>query len=64
MKKFIIGIGLLALTFVNLIPSFAICRDGNGQIEVENGRVFSANNLDGSCSDCDYTCSMPISSIP
>lgn len=64
MKKLILGLGVLSLTFASVIPASAICRDENGDIVVENGMVFSANNLDGSCSGCDYTCSMPILSGP
>lgn len=60
MKKLILGIGLLALTLASTVPASAICRNPDGTIHVENGMVFSANNFDGSCSNCDYTCSMPI----
>lgn len=60
MKKLILGIGLLALTFASAVPASAICRNPDGTIDEQNGMVFSANNLDGSCSNCDYSCSMPV----
>lgn len=62
MKKLILGLGVLALSFASIMPASAICRNPDGSIDTgPNGdTVYSANNLDGSCSNCDYTCSMPI----
>jgi hypothetical protein len=60
MKKLILGLGVLALTFASVVPASAICRDAGGEIVVVRERVFAQNNMDGSCSGCDYTCSMPI----
>ena len=61
MKKVILGIGLFTLTFVSVLPANAICRDGNGDIIVGPGDVvYSGDNFDGSCSDCDMNCARPI----
>ncbi|MCE7057472.1 hypothetical protein LZF95_22515 [Algoriphagus sp. AGSA1] len=60
MKKVILGIGLFALTFISVIPANAICRNPDGSIKVIDGNVYSGDNFDGSCSDCDYDCERPI----
>jgi len=61
MRKLIFGLGVFALTFASLAPASAICTNADGTIDDNGGgdRVF-ARNGDGTCSDCDYTCSMPI----
>lgn len=60
MKKLILSIGVIALTFGSIMPASAICRDANGRIIIENGSTFSRDNGDGSCSGCNMTCGRPL----
>jgi predicted RNA methylase len=61
MKKLILGLGVFALTFASLAPASALCSNPDGSV-VDDGsdKVYARGNDDGTCSDCDYTCSMPI----
>ena len=44
MKKLILSIGVIALTFGSIMPANAICRDSNGKIIVENGSDIALKN--------------------
>lgn len=61
-KNFLLCLVLFTITILSTIQAQAICRNPDGTIDTgPNGdRVYSANNFDGSCSNCDYSCSMPI----
>jgi hypothetical protein len=61
MKRLILGFGVFALTFASLAPASAICTNPDETVEDDGSdKVYARNNGDGTCSDCDYTCSMPI----
>lgn len=60
MKKLILSIGVIALTFGSIMPANAICRDSRGNIIIENGMTYSRDNGDGSCSGCNMTCGRPL----
>ena len=60
MKKLILSIGVIALTFVSVVPANSICRDSTGQIIIVNGMTYSQDNGDGSCSGCNMTCGRPL----
>lgn len=55
---------MLALKFASVLPVSAICTNPDGSVEIspDVDKVYSRNNGDGRCSDCDYTCSIPIES--
>jgi hypothetical protein len=60
MKKLILSIGVIALTFGSILPANSICRDSSGQIIIRGGNTFSQDNGDGSCSGCNMTCARPL----
>lgn len=56
MKKPILSIGVIALTFGSIIPANAICRESDGSIAIRNGQTLSGENGDGTCSGCNWNC--------
>jgi len=60
MKKLILSIGVIALTFGSIMPANAICRNPDGTILVVVGWTYLGDNFDRSCSDCNYDCGRPL----
>lgn len=60
MKKLILSIGVIALTFGSIMPANAICRNPDGTIVIIGNATFSRDNGDGSCSGCNMTCGRPL----
>lgn len=49
MKKLILSIGVIALTFGSIMPANAICREADGTIAIRDGATLSGQNPDGTC---------------
>jgi hypothetical protein len=61
MKNKIVIMIAAVFMFINMTTANAICYDSNGNIAIIHGQVFSGDNFDGSCSDCNWNCARPIS---
>jgi hypothetical protein len=60
MKKLILSIGVIALTFGSIMSAKAICRNRDGSILVVGGWTYSGQNSDGTCSGCNWDCGRPL----
>ncbi|WP_143959736.1 hypothetical protein [Litoribacter populi] len=61
MKKVLMIFGAAFILLGSVTSVEAICTDGAGLIYVdENNYVYSGDNFDGSCSDCDWNCARPL----